>query len=61
MNEELAQEILRRLTAPSKSGTPYDEGIARMTWVAREYSKADLVNDLRRALDGGKGNTEEAG
>jgi len=61
MNNELAQEILNRLTAPSKSGEVYDEGIARMIWVARQYSKADVVNDLRRALDGGKGNTEEAG
>ncbi len=59
MNEELAREILRRLTATSKSGEEYDEGIARMIWVARQYSKADLVNDLRRAIDGGEGNTEE--
>jgi hypothetical protein len=59
MNEELAREILRRLTAPSKSGEEYDKGIARMIWVARQYSKADLVNNLRRAIDGGEGNTEE--
>ncbi len=60
MNEELAKEILQRLTAPSKSGAVYDEGIAKITWVARQYSKADLVNDLRRAIDGDEGNTEEA-
>jgi hypothetical protein len=59
MNEELAREILRRLTAPSKSGTLYDEGTAKITWVARQYSKADLVNDLRRAINGDEGNTEE--
>ncbi len=59
MNEELAREILQRLTAPSKSGEVYDGGIARMIWVPRQYSKADLVNDLRRAIDGGDGNTEE--
>ena len=61
MNEELAKEILHRLTAPSKSGAVYDEGIAKITLVARQYSKADLVNDLRRAIDGDEGNTEEAG
>lgn len=59
MNEKLAREILRRVTATSKSGEVYDESIARMIWVARQYSKADLVNDLRRAIDGGEGNTEE--
>jgi hypothetical protein len=53
------EKILERLTAPSKSGARYDPGIARMTWVAREYSKADLVNDLRSALDGER-NTKEA-
>ena len=59
MNEELAREILHRVTATSKSGEVYDEGIARMIWVARQYSKADLVNDLRRAISGDEGNTEE--
>jgi hypothetical protein len=59
MKDEI-EKILARITAPSKTGTEYGADIARMIWIAREYSKADLVTDLRRALNGSKGNTEEA-
>jgi hypothetical protein len=51
MKDEI-ERILERITAPSKSGELYNPVFARMTWVAREYSKDDLVNDLRRALNG---------
>ena len=52
MDDAKIHEILARLTAPSKSGTPYRDDFARMTWVAADYSKKQLVDDLRSALSG---------
>jgi hypothetical protein len=59
MRDEI-EYILGRITARSKSGAEYEPSFARLTWVGREYSKEDLVNDLRNALNGSKRNTEEA-
>jgi hypothetical protein len=51
--------ILGRLTARSKSGAEYEPVFARLTWIGREYSKEDLVNDLGRALNGNERDTKE--
>lgn len=58
MKDEI-EKILARITAPSKSGAAYNPLFARLTWLGREYSKEQLVNDLRKALDGSKRNTEK--
>lgn len=39
-------EIVDHVKAPSASGYPYDYRIAGGQWIARDYSKAQLVVDL---------------
>lgn len=52
MTEESVIDVLRKLTVDSTSGATYDERRCESVWVANHYSKAQLVRDLREALNG---------